>query len=88
MSITWIRTFQFDLCSTHLIFRSGHGDKSALYLASDAQDLEMVGFLLDQGAKTDIYGGFYDSPLQVASKYGDIAMVQILLNAGVDVNRK
>ena len=88
MSITWVRTFQFDLCSTHLIFRSGPGDKSALYLASNARDLEMVGFLLDQGAKTDFYGGFYDNSLQVASKYEDTAMVQTLLNAGVDVNRK
>ena len=48
----------------------------------------MVGFLLEQGARTDLYGGVYDNQLSVASSHGDIAMVQILLNAGSDVNRK
>ena len=88
MSITWVRSFQSDICSTHLTFQSGRGKSSALYLASVARDLEMVEILLEHGARTDIFGGVYDNPLQVASKNGDIAIVQALLNAGVDVNRK
>ena len=77
------------LCySIGLIFQSGNGDASALYLSSAAGDLEMVGLLLEHGAKTDIYGGTYDSPLQVSSIYGDYAIVQILLDANTDVNRK
>ena len=60
----------------------------ALYLASIARDLEMVGVLLEHGARTDLYGGVHDNPLLVASDHGDIAMVQMLLNAGSDVNRK
>ena len=48
----------------------------------------MVDLLIEHGAKTDVYGGHYDNPLQVASKYGDIAIVRSLLRAGCDVNRK
>ena len=48
----------------------------------------MVDLLVEHGASTNIYGGDFDNPLQVASKYGDIAIVRNLLKAGSDVNRK
>ena len=48
----------------------------------------MVDLLIEHGASTNIYGGDFDNPLQVASKYGDIAIVRNLLKAGSDVNRK
>ena len=88
MSITWVRSFQSDICPAHLTFKSGRGKTSALYLASVARDLEIVKLLLEHGARTDFYGGVYDNSLQVASKNGDMTIVQALLNAGVDVNRK
>lgn len=88
MSITWVRSFQSEINSAHLIFQSGRGKSSALYHASVARDLEMVELLLKHGARTDVYGGRYDNPLQIASKTGDIAIVQALLNASVDINRK
>ncbi len=47
-----------------------------------------MGFLLEHGARNDLYGGVHDNPLSVASDNGDIAMVQMLLNAGSDVNRR
>ena len=83
-----VRRFQSRVYGIDLILRSGNGNASALYLASAARDPEMVGVLLEHGAKTDIYGGNYDNSLQVASNYGDLGMVQILLDAGIDVNRK
>lgn len=48
----------------------------------------MVDLLIEHGASTDVYGGYYDNPLQVASMYGDILIVRNLLKAGSDVNRK
>ena len=48
----------------------------------------MVDLLIRHGASTNIYGGHYDNPLQVASANGDIAIIRILLKAGSDVNRK
>ena len=48
----------------------------------------MVDLLIEHGASTDVYGGDYDNPLQVASMNGDTAIVRDLLRAGCDVNRK
>ena len=48
----------------------------------------MVDLLLEHGARTDLYGGFYDNPLLIAAYFGDIAIAQSLLKAGSDVNRK
>ena len=48
----------------------------------------MVDLLLEHGANLDRYGGSYDNPLQVASKDGNLAIVQRLILAGIDVNRK
>ena len=48
----------------------------------------MVDSLIEHGANTNIYGGDYDNPLQVASANGDIAIIRTLLKAGNDVNRK
>ena len=48
----------------------------------------MVGLLLEHGARTDLYGGINDNSLQGASLYSDVATVQMLLDAGSDVNRK
>ena len=48
----------------------------------------MVDILIEHGASTDVYGGDYDNPLQVASMNGDTAIVRNLLRAGSDVNRK
>ena len=48
----------------------------------------MVDLLVEHGASTNIYGGDFDNPLQVASNYGDIAIVRNLLKAGSDVNHK
>ena len=48
----------------------------------------MVDLLIKHGASAAVYGGHYDSPLQVAAKYGDIAIVRSLLRAGTDINRQ
>ena len=48
----------------------------------------MVDLLIEHGASPNVYGGYYDNPLQVASNYGDIAIVRNLLRAGSDVNRR
>lgn len=88
MSITSVRSLQSHICSIHLIFPSGDGNPSPLYLASTARDPEMVDLLLKHGASTSIFGRRYDNPLQVASKNGDSVIIQLLLDADFNVNRK
>ncbi len=48
----------------------------------------MVRMLLKNNAATDLYTDTLESPLQVASRKGNIEIAQILLDAGSDVNRK
>ena len=48
----------------------------------------MIRFLLEHGARLDLYGGRYDNPLQVASGNGNLVIVQTLILAGTDINRK
>lgn len=48
----------------------------------------MVRMLLKNNAATDLYTDTIESPLQVASRTGNIEIAQILLDAGSDVNRK
>lgn len=71
-----------------LIELVGNDQPSPLYLASVAQDVEMVKILLEHKARPDSYGGIYDNPLQVASRYGNLAIVQTLILAGTDINSK
>lgn len=61
---------------------------SALYLACEIENIEMIDLLIEHGAKVDLYGGFYDNPLQVACANGNNAVVKKLLQAGSEVNRQ
>ena len=46
-----------------------------------------VRVLLDNGARHDVYGGYYRSLLDVVCNLGQLRIVELLINAGADVNR-
>lgn len=68
--------------------RLGDGNPCALYVATTAPDLEIVRPLLRYGAKSHLYGSICHNPLQKPSICSDFAIVQVLLRAGSDVDRK
>ncbi len=58
---------------------------SALYYAVDNGHLNIVELLLDNGAKIDMRDGYEDqTPLCVAVKYENFAIVELLVNRGAD----
>ena len=54
--------------------------------ADDKND-KVVEILLGNGARTDVYCGYYGSPLIAAIRRGSFQMVESLIEAGADVNR-
>lgn len=58
----------------------------ALQQASVNGDQEIVGLLLDSGAKTDLHGGYFDNAFQAACVSGNESVLRMLLPHGVDVN--
>ena len=59
-----------------------------LFHASAMNRADVVKFLLENGAETDLYVGNKESPLQLTSGAGNIEITQLLLDAGSDVNWK
>jgi ankyrin repeat protein len=77
------------LCATPLLAQLSTGAKFAV--AIESNDAEAVKELLEGGAKADTlieYGEHKITPLMKAAWEGDEAILQILLEAGADINAK
>ncbi|KAJ7890267.1 ankyrin repeat-containing domain protein [Mycena leptocephala] len=69
---------------------SGQDEFQPLHLAAIKEDLPMMTLLLDHGAPVDAYFGFdgcRETALHYACWIGNIAMVELLLACGADVER-
>lgn len=62
------------------------GEGIKLRKASQVQQEEVICFLLQKGARPNDSGGQETVPIQVASKYLPLHIVQLLISAGADVN--
>jgi ankyrin repeat protein len=65
---------------------------TALYIASWKGHINMVRFLVNEGASVDLgdedgWSLFTSTPLFVASRHGHLDVVRFLVNEGADVNR-
>ena len=62
--------------------------KNALQAAAHCGSEQMVKLLLEQGARINEVGGFYDTALQAAAgrDAGDLGIVKLLLKSGAEVN--
>lgn len=58
--------------------------ESPLHLAVSRRGYALVTKLLDHGAKADIRNKDFTTPLMLAVRYGDVAMVEMLLHKGAD----
>lgn len=58
----------------------------ALQEACETGDEEIVDLLLESGAKTDLYGGYYGNALQAACDSGYVSVLRMLLSHGADIN--
>ncbi len=65
---------------------TGADSSSALHWAVQANNLEMVGLLLDAGAKADLKTRYNITPLSIAASNGNAKIIERLLAAGVDPN--
>lgn len=77
---------------THLIkaganVNEAHGG-TALEIASEIGDLDIIQLLLRYGADVNARGLDYPTPLQSAMHKGKIELIQLLLDSGADVNVK
>ncbi|KAA8902670.1 ankyrin repeat-containing domain protein [Sphaerosporella brunnea] len=63
-----------------------YNGSSPLVYASQAGRVEIVRFLLANGAHVNAQGGEYGNALQAATSRGNEAVVQLLLEKGADVN--
>lgn len=68
--------------------QSGQLGMTALDWAAVKGHVEVVQFLLDNGADIDCRGSFGDTPLIRAAGNGQLEVVKLLLAAGADVNAK
>lgn len=59
---------------------------TALHLSSLYGHLDIVQFLLENGAKVDIIGEYNNTPLHLASTEGNLDIVEFLVNNGADIN--
>ena len=62
------------------------GNSSALYIASQVHNTNIVKYLLDKGANPDIEADNYYTPLNIAARYGFADTVKILIDGGANVN--
>ena len=65
---------------------SGHGDVRPLELAIEKNDMEMVKLLLASGAKVNVPD--IEDPLHTAACHSGPPMLQLLINAGAQINRR
>ncbi|GAB7357382.1 hypothetical protein MBLNU459_g8322t1 [Dothideomycetes sp. NU459] len=59
---------------------------TALQSASERNQTDMVKFLIEKGADVNAQGGMFGSPLLAAVDCGSEAIIDMLLNAGADLN--
>lgn len=78
-------SFCFDWNCTEKIYLEG---SPAIVAAAKRRHNDLVQLLLDYGATAHTANEFCESPMIVAASRGDAALLQLLLNAGVDPNRK
>ncbi|WP_051670689.1 protein kinase domain-containing protein [Bryobacter aggregatus] len=64
------------------------GSASPLHYAVMRHHPEMIRFLLDHGAKTEVYDNTHDTPLSLAAKSNQIDAALILLAGGANRNTK
>jgi ankyrin repeat protein len=64
------------------------GYYSALMVAAHNENIEMVEFLINNGADTNIQNSMGNTALILSVQNGNIDIIRILLNAGADVNIK
>ncbi|PHZ84154.1 hypothetical protein CRD36_13230 [Paremcibacter congregatus] len=57
-----------------------------LIMAAKMKEVALVGYLLSNGAKTDLYGKDGRTALNVAAAAGDKATVEVLIKVGADLN--
>jgi ankyrin repeat protein len=66
-----------DTCDVVLLFSAVHSRKA-----------EAVAYLLAHGADPNVSEKFGLTPLEAASRHGDLAVVRLLIEAGADVSKK
>ncbi len=59
-----------------------------LHLAACGGHLEIVEYLLDQGADRDKPNNDSNTPFHIAARYGHLEVVQCLMTYGADINAK
>lgn len=64
---------------------SENGD-ACIHVAAKFGRAEIVSLLLHHGAETSVFGSRSRTPLQLASIYGHLEAVEVLLQAGADAN--
>lgn len=71
-----------------LLEASGNHGKKPLHYAAQGGHMEMVAFLLEQGAAVDIKNEVNETPLQYAAAFGKKEVVEFLLSKGAELNAK
>ncbi|MCF8473368.1 MAG: ankyrin repeat domain-containing protein [Emcibacter sp.] len=61
-------------------------DTTPLIIATKKKDVSLAGYLISNGAKTDLYGKDGKVPLLIAAAGGDNAMVDLLIKEGAGLN--